>query len=294
MEKSKKMKNFLKMMALGTACILGVCGCGFTLGGDANDIDVINEEPEGADWRTWGIIDDYGTITADGTDTDVCVCLFADRAEFYYNKEHQELYKTIEFPEKLTDEEYVYLSMEIADYTGDGNSDVSFAVGKEDAIKKRFSYIYDQGEFVFDEASAFSAPDEAVDEENEEGVNGKVDFSGRYTEPQTGRGLIEISKESEETYTITVEWANGADSSNIWAITGATYGEYGDELLYTDALCYIRSFVDDETYTDDEIYSDGSGRFYMTEGGMLGWESNNSYVDEIHGETLFERLDELE
>ena len=32
----------------------------------------------------------------------------------------------------------------------------------------------------------------------------------------------------------------------------------------------------------------------MTEGGMLGWESNNSYVDEINGETLFERLDDIE
>lgn len=31
------------------------------------------------------------------------------------------------------------------------------------------------------------------------------------------------------------------------------------------------SVLIDETYTDDEIYSDGSGRFYMTEGGMLGF-----------------------
>ena len=27
----------------------------------------------GADWRTWGLVNAMGTITRDGTDTDVCV-----------------------------------------------------------------------------------------------------------------------------------------------------------------------------------------------------------------------------
>ncbi len=62
-------------------------------------------------------------------------------------------------------------------------------------------------------------PEESDEGSGEEGGEGKVDFSGSYTEPDTGRCLIEISKESEESFTITVNWANDASEERIWAIT---------------------------------------------------------------------------
>ena len=276
---------------IGTVCMFAVCGCGNGAigGGNAPDDEIV-----GADWRTWGIIDDYGTLTLDGADTDVCVCLYADRAELYYDEENQNLFKTIEFPEKLSTEEYEKLSIEFGDYNGDDNTDVAFIVGTENTVDRRFSYLYDQGEFVYDAFSAFpneNIIDENDDEDVEEGVEGVVDFTGRYTEPDTGRCLIEISKEGEDTYTIVVNWSNGAAEDYIWAITGATYGEYGDELVYEDALYYHRTYEDGETYTDEDIYEDGTGRFYMTEGGMLGWESNNTELDGIDGDVMFECLD---
>lgn len=269
--------------------MLAVCGCG------NGASDITDGEVVGADWRTWGIIDDYGTLTLDGTETDVCVCLFADRAELYYDEENQNLFKTIEFPERLSDEEYEKLSIEFGDYNGDDNTDVAFIVGTDNTVDRRFSYLYDQNEFVYDAFSAYPGAnitdDETVTDDETEGVEGVVDFTGRYTEPDTGRCLIEITKEGEDTYTIVVNWSDSAADEYIWAITGASYGEYGDELVYEDALYYHRTYEDEETYTDEDIYDDGTGRFYMTEGGMLGWESNNTELDGIDGDVMFECLD---
>ena len=286
-------KNLTKLFAIGAACILSICGCGGAAdvnnggsnGGSSND-----QQLEGADWRTWGTIDDYGTLSLDGTDTDVCVCLFADRAELYYDRENQELFKTIEFPEKLSDEEYEKLSIEFIDNTGDDNTDIVFVVGTENTVDRRFSYIYDSDvkDFAYDAFSAYPNPN-VVDDSGEEGV---VDFTGRYTEPDFGRCLIEISKESEDSYTIVVNWSNSASDESVWAITGATYGESGDELVYTDALYYHRTYDEDGGYEDEDIYDNGTGRFYMTEGGMLGWESDNTEDDGIDGEVMFERLDQ--
>lgn len=279
------MKNntIVKSLLIGTVCTFAVCGCG------NGASDITDGEVVGADWRTWGIIDDYGTLTLDGTETDVCVCLFADRAELYYDRENQELFKTIEFPERLSDEEYEKLSIEFIDNTGDDNTDIVFVVGTENTVDRRFSYIYDSDvkDFAYDAFSAYPNPN-VVDDSGEEGV---VDFTGRYTEPDTGRCLIEITKEGEDTYTIVVNWSDSAADEYIWAITGASYGEYGDELVYEDALYYHRTYEDDETYTDEDIYDDGTGRFYMTEGGMLGWESNNTELDGIDGDVMFECLD---
>ena len=287
-------KNLTKLFAIGAACVLSICGCGGSAdanqtnggnGGSSND-----QQLEGADWRTWGTIDEYGKLSLDGTETDVCVCLFADRAELYYDQENQELFKTIDFPEKLSDEEYEKLSIEFIDNTGDDNTDIVFVVGTENTVDRRFSYIYDSDvkDFAYDAFSAYPNPN-VVDDSGEEGV---VDFTGRYTEPVTGRCLIEITKESEDSYTIVVNWSNSASDESVWAITGATYGESGDELVYTDALYYHRTYDEDGGYEDEDIYDNGTGRFYMTEGGMLGWESDNTEDDGIDGEVLFERLEQ--
>ena len=287
------MNKLAKYLIIGAAGILALCGCGNTA-----DVAPTNEHPEdqqleGADWRTWGIIDATGTLELGGEKIDVCACLYADRAELYYNEEKQRLYTTIEFPEKLSDEEYEKLSIHFADDTGDDNTDVQFEVGTENTLDRRFSYIYDEatGDFVYDAFSVFPNPN-VIDDDTDESLEGHADFTGRFTEPVTGRCLIEITPESDDSYTIVVTWADSASDEYIWAITGATYGEYGDELVYSDCLYYHRTWEDSETYTDEDLYDDGTGRFWMTDGGMLGWESNCVEVDGIDGETLFERLEQ--
>ncbi len=141
------------------------------------------------------------------------------------------------------------------------------------------------------EAETDAVPENSEEDSGEEGIGGRVDFSGSYTEPDTGRCLIEISKDSEESYTITVNWASGASEERIWAITGATYGDEGDQLVYSDALCYDRITDDEGNYTDEDIYSDGSGIFSMTEGGMLRWESDQVELDGVNGDIMFERME---
>ena len=282
-----KIRKLARHIMIGATCMMAVCGCGNTAFGNGNSNaggGSADHELVGADWRTWGVIDAFGTLSLDGTDTDVCVCLFADRAEIYYDEASQRLLKTVEFPERLSDEEYEKLSITLSDDTGDGNTDLAFVVGTEDTIDRRFCYIYDQNEFVYDAFSAYPNPNNVE--------QGNVDFTGKYTEPVTGRCNIEISPESEDSYTITVHWADSASEDHIWAITDAAYGESGDELVYTDALYYIRRSDDNGDFEDEDLYSDGSGSFWMTEGGMLGWKSDNSDVDFIDGETLFERIEQ--
>ncbi|MCR4792910.1 MAG: hypothetical protein K5871_09170 [Lachnospiraceae bacterium] len=288
-------KNIAKYILIGAACMLSICGCGAGNGAANGNVgtDWPDAEIVGADWRTWGIIDAFGTLELDGEKIDVCACLYADRAELYYDEENQNLFKTVEFPERLSAAEYEKLSIEFTDDTGDGNTDLIFVVGTENTVERRFSYIYDQSEFVYDAFSAFPNPAN-VDQggvELDDAEQGYADFTGRYTEAPTGRCLIEITAESEDSYTITVNWANSASEEVVWAITGATYGEAGDELVYSDALCYIRTYDEEGNYTDEDIYSDGSGKFWMTDAGMLGWMSDNSDADGLTGEDLFERID---
>ena len=66
-------KLFALLSALALCLSLAACG-----GEDDDPGDVV-----GGDWRVTGIVRDGGTITRDGEDTDVLVCVHADSADFY-------------------------------------------------------------------------------------------------------------------------------------------------------------------------------------------------------------------
>ena len=52
------------------------------------------EEPQiaGADWRTWGWVNDAESITQGGKTTDALVCVFTDEIDLYLDDETQTLY----------------------------------------------------------------------------------------------------------------------------------------------------------------------------------------------------------
>ena len=86
----------------------------------------------GADWRTWGIVRDGGTITRNGEDTDVLVCVNKKRSNFYYNTEGQVIFDFVEYPSALADKVAIsgdvwsmFKGIDFADLNGDGNSDVT-------------------------------------------------------------------------------------------------------------------------------------------------------------------------
>ena len=115
--------NLLKKnLALLLAVVLCLC---LTACGDSNGPDV---EPDvvGTDWRTTGIWRGDGTITRDGEDTDVLVCVHKADATFYYNTEDQVLFDSLDYPITLEGDAWeAFQSIDFADLNGDGNSDVT-------------------------------------------------------------------------------------------------------------------------------------------------------------------------
>ena len=111
------MKRRLVCLLLALLCAV-LAGCG----GDAAP-----DEPEdlpGSDWRTWGLVNDYGTIIRDGEETSVLVCLDESGATFYYDDATQTVYDSVAFPAEIPDVWYLYTSISFDDRNGDGQSDV--------------------------------------------------------------------------------------------------------------------------------------------------------------------------
>lgn len=111
--------------ALLLALLLSLTACG---GGDNGDDWENPDEVAGSDWRTTGVVQDSGTVTCDGEETFVLVCVHASDAAFYYDTEEQTLFGTVEYPRSLAGDAWeMYRSIDFADRNGDGNSDVTMA-----------------------------------------------------------------------------------------------------------------------------------------------------------------------
>ncbi len=110
-------KLFALMLALVLCLSLAACG------GDQNEDpnDVV-----GDDWRVSGIVRDYGSITRNGEDTDVLVCINNDSADFYLDDDTQTLYDYVDYPITLQGDPWEeFQSIDFADRDGDGNGDVA-------------------------------------------------------------------------------------------------------------------------------------------------------------------------
>ena len=69
-----------KLFALWLTLLLclSLTACGGSGSTDPDDV-------AGDDWRVTGVVRDTGTITRNGGDVDVLVCINADSADFYYD-----------------------------------------------------------------------------------------------------------------------------------------------------------------------------------------------------------------
>ena len=164
----KKQIRSSLIAAITILCIC-ICGCGKDNGnatdngnnseigdnGNKGNNEKKDGEIVGADWRTWGTIDAFGTLVADGKETNVCVCLFADRAELYYDEPTQNLYKTIDYAQTLTDEQYKHVEILFTDFNYDDNTDITIEVGTEEALELRMCYVYDMGDYVYLQSLAY-------------------------------------------------------------------------------------------------------------------------------------------
>lgn len=112
---------FKKNIALLLAVVLclSLTACGGSGGSDIPDI-------VGNDWRVTGIVRGSGTITRDGADTVVLVCVHKADATFYYDTEDQVLFDSVDYPITLGDNVWdIFKGIDFADLNGDGNSDVT-------------------------------------------------------------------------------------------------------------------------------------------------------------------------
>ena len=111
------MKKLFSLLAALALC-LSLAACG---GGDDDPGDVV-----GGDWRVTGIVRDSGTITRNGEDTDVLVCVHADSADFYLDDEVQTLYDYVSYPITLQSDPWeAFQGIDFADRNGDGSSDAA-------------------------------------------------------------------------------------------------------------------------------------------------------------------------
>lgn len=112
------LKKYFTLLPAAVLC-LGLTACGIR--NEDLDAPVVGE-----DWRTTGIVRDSGTITRDGKDIDVLVCIHASDATFYHDTEEQVLFDSVDYPVTLESNAWeVFKSINFSDLNGDGNSDVT-------------------------------------------------------------------------------------------------------------------------------------------------------------------------
>ena len=76
-KEERTMRKFSILLLLCTLMLcLAACGNQGT-----TDDDIV-----GDDWRTWGTIQDTGTLTHDGQMIDVCICITDTGADLYYDR----------------------------------------------------------------------------------------------------------------------------------------------------------------------------------------------------------------
>ena len=144
----KLLKRYFAIAAAATVCLsLSACSSN-----NSSDLDIV-----GNDWRVTGVVRDSGTITRNGEDTEVLVCVLTEGAAFYYDTEDQMLFDSVFYPTELAEKAALsgdvwgmFKGIDFADLNGDGNSDVTMkfddsgselvAVWFWDAENIRFEY----------------------------------------------------------------------------------------------------------------------------------------------------------
>ena len=116
------MKNRTKVLPLvfALAMCLSLMACG------AIEDPYLPDDDIGGDWRVTGVVRDSGTITRDGEDTYVFVCVHKADATFYYDSEDQVLFGYVEYPITFGDNVWdIFRGTDFSDLNGDGNGDVT-------------------------------------------------------------------------------------------------------------------------------------------------------------------------
>jgi len=99
-------------------------------------------------------------------------------------------------------------------------------------------------------------------------------YAGTYYEQSAGRGIMEVTRNSDGTYSVEVSWPSSANETNYWNFTGSFSGK-GD-LNYTNCRKTTAAVNSDGSYTYDScglmtpytVYSAGSGSIKFDDHGI--------------------------
>jgi len=138
--------------------------------------------------------------------------------------------------------------------------------------KVRDTFVSENGLEAYEPESSADEPAYSPDE-----------LVGRWAEKIAGRGLITITKASDDAYDVLVEWSNGAAEQYIWEMT-ATPGGGNGGLRYENGRHLIRTYASDEEYTDDVQYEDGTGELYLNSAYEVMWQDD---IDGAGDNTVF-------
>ena len=75
-------KITIALISVIICCVLVSCG-------EKGTTDTSGGDIAGEDWRTTGIVSDYGSITRGGVKTDILICVHKKDAAFYYDSPSQ-------------------------------------------------------------------------------------------------------------------------------------------------------------------------------------------------------------
>ena len=137
-----------RCFALLLALMLVLTGCAANA---AEEEEEPSGDTAGADWRTWGWVNDTGTLMRDGEETDVLVCVFKDSVMLYLDDETQTVVGVAEYPETMDDAREAYVSVSLDDQNGDGYSDLRAVFDRASGEETALNWLWDaeSGEFVF-------------------------------------------------------------------------------------------------------------------------------------------------
>ena len=137
-------KKLLSLLLALCLC-LSLCACTKAPAQDEEEEDLA-----GADWRTWGLIADYGTITQDGASTDLALTVEADQAVLYLDQSDMVTFAELRYPVAIDNAADCYSSIEFVDLDEDGYDDIRLLFDSETDGAILLTYFWDGEDYVFD------------------------------------------------------------------------------------------------------------------------------------------------
>ena len=254
------LKKNLALLSAAVVCLgLTACGGGGDIDGGG---DIGGDDDIGADWRTWGIIQSSGTITRNGEDTEVMVCVNKKASNFYYDTDSQVIFDGVEYPPALADKLApaedvwaMYKSTDFSDLNGDGNTDVTMWFDDNGSeIKAVWFWDTESSQYVFqpsesqigDEAGSETAAENEIESSTvTEEVEIPVLMGGAL--PFTNMETLRFEKNDDGTY----YYSDVTEDGQITVVNTAQLRDWGDDVQSVEDYLTDRavSLAEMDTYT---------------------------------------------